>query len=910
MSSSSRFRDFALDLHKESDAFDCSQTSLRRDPDFMESFIFEVEGIDLGGLEFVDSLDDLKLVPGKALDDKLRIPAFPAVGFAYNDTSHHSAAIPKLSKIKIMAYDVSLLEWDAGATFHCLSTCEPFAKPNRLRFSSTRYGTNATPAEDFLIAEAKFDLTADGCEQLSDIMLHQGISGEEACTQVETPVDTIGEIAAYLSSLQANGKRTLRVVPESTNFTKTITDFPDLAVPSHVRVQIDGSDSQITVDEVFIEVSNNATLEFLSVTFEASTAPATVINRGKLILEDCIFLNDTELESWGVLEVTGGTMENMNVNIADGFAEFSYGKVLKLKRFVNDADSLLFDKMEVASTDFSFYSGEGGFALTDAEVIYSLPGDDFLRTFCASDAVPATSLLTSESFTKVTGVDECQALCDANPICRGIWFDSEGLSTDTGDDLAVCGLCLPEIRVSCDLEGAFTIQKQPVVPFTKLAVGFCPIAEPLTVAGLPSLASSDDCRGWCSTLSFCQAYTFDSPTASCLFYDSPMVSHCDNATSNALVVDTGNDSGLGVFTKLPAGMCFPGARHQLMDVGSGIDTWLATSDDCAAFCGALAECAAFEVDAVSSQCSYFSWEAMLDPSAGCNRTAYVSLQDASFPLGLSSSVERFPCSADTSLSQLSLVAGGLKTCEMHCHTDPLCLAYTFKSTSSNATAEDCFLWTDANYLDWLMNPDRCFSSIGNTYLITRRVDFTVTDDSDNSVPCTEDLVLDAAEDAVTVDHCKAICFRTTGCNTFSFDPDDGCRLTCHSRALRALSSSSLTSSVQPPTVYKKEIHYLKLGYVEYAKVMSCATTTTEEVKTTSVNTCRYLCDLSGKCALKEVVRLLMRSRSLSVTQVTHGCRQQAAGRSLFWFLFYFPPLNFDSVLHRYLYWFCLQTTNK
>ncbi|CAB9512700.1 expressed unknown protein [Seminavis robusta] len=248
--SSTYLKDFALDLmQKKADKF-CSQVSLRRDPSYMEALTFQVEGLELEGITFVDSQDELRLTPGDGLDSKPRLPVFPV---ARSQNESQLVDNPILSKIRIMSYDVVLFEWDANNTYRCLSSCAPFADQDGLLFMTE--GSNSTIENGtdsqglILVRDATFDLTATGCDMLTKMELDQGVSGEEECTQVEEPVDSLGEIVTYLERLDDNGKRTLKIIP-TTNDTVVLEDLPSFAVPSFVRVQIDGSKSAIRVQDV------------------------------------------------------------------------------------------------------------------------------------------------------------------------------------------------------------------------------------------------------------------------------------------------------------------------------------------------------------------------------------------------------------------------------------------------------------------------------------------------------------------------------------------------------------------------------------------------------------------------------------------------------------------------------------
>ena len=482
-----------------------------------------------------------------------------------------------------------------------------------------------------------------------------------------------------------------------------------------MKVQIDGSEADIMVEDVFIEVGEGGILGVSDVTFGAdyaSVAPTVLINSGTMSFESCTFLNGVQLESlMGSLQLSASKLVGMDVAIRKGSAELSYSTIESLKSFVNDAGSLIFENMEVTSTGFSFYSGDGEFILTDADVVYGPPGmssslrrnfrerfyipsltesnnmtdlipshtdltisthflsverfgldDDVLRTYCGD-----TSTADKGIFQVIKDVNQCQALCDTTSKCSGIWFDSEGQTFNGDSSSAVCGLCVPgSCRFDCQLEGSYILHKQPAVLFTGIQHGFCPVADPVYIEGLPALSNLDDCRGWCSTLSFCQAFTFDAAANSCVFHDSAIIAPCISNGNETHFIDTRHDAGLGKFVQIPEGLCFPESTLQLSHVGTGIQNWLATPEDCAAFCGALPECSAFDIDPVISKCRFFSWDAVLEYSSKCDSTAYLSVQDSSFPLGLSSSVKHFRCSADPELSQLAMTAGGLKVCETEC----------------------------------------------------------------------------------------------------------------------------------------------------------------------------------------------------------------------------------------------------
>ncbi|CAB9512701.1 expressed unknown protein [Seminavis robusta] len=515
-----------------------------------------------------------------------------------------------------------------------------------------------------------------------------------------------------------------------------------------------------------------------------------------MVLDGCTLQSGVEIKSLsGNLRVTSSIIEAIDISVEQGTAEFSYGKMEALQSLSNEG-SLFFQSMEVASSEFAFYSGSGSFSLADAQGMYSLADSGVLETYCSSSS--ATDV--QPQLTKVKDLQECQDQCDANDKCRA----------------TRCGI-------------------------HSIGTRFLPSSN---TKG-PNYTSSPvngRCRGWCYTLSFCNAYTFDPVTKLCTFYDNAAVTQCNDSPENALVVDTNHNDALGRFVELPAGLCYPeDDNRELTSIGQGVQTWLATAADCSALCGALAECSAFEIDSVSSRCRYFSWDAEVQVSSNCTGKAFMSVQDSSFPLGLSSSVMRFDCSAEPSLSQLKVNSGGPKVCETLCHTNPLCLAYTYQGSS--AGTPDCFLWSDTSYLDWLLNPERCEASFGETYLITKRVDFVQNDDM--ILPCDMESPLDAVEDAITPDNCKAVCLRTVGCSTFTFSLEDGCRLTCP-----ATNEATGSNQTVPRAFEKKEIN-VELGYVNYVGVTTCINARhlpdRKLYTAVSESTCRYLCDLADSC---------------------------------------------------------------
>ena len=260
----------------------------------------------------------------------------------------------------------------------------------------------------------------------------------------------------------------------------------------------------------------------------------------------------------------------------------------------------------------------------------------------------------------------------------GVWIDPLGSEENSVDDAnAICGLCLPgNCGFNCSEDDSIILYKQPVVPFTSFDQEFCPISRPILFEGLPPVSASDECRGWCSTFESCQAYSYNASANSCVFYDSPLVTRCSGVGDYPLVVDTNHEAGLGKFIQIPHDVCFSDEDHQQSGIAVVPFSGLVTAADCACFCGALSECSAFDINPVTSECRFFSWDARLAPSASCasgNRLAFLSIQDSSFPQGVSNTEKHFPCSADTSLSQVSLLSGGIKACEAECKTRLLLL---------------------------------------------------------------------------------------------------------------------------------------------------------------------------------------------------------------------------------------------
>lgn len=816
LSSASLFQDLALDFEQDG----CVQASLRRDPPFMESLYFNVEGSGLAGLNFTNALTDIELVPGAPLDDTLRVPVLVrTVGLG----------AASLSKMSIRAYgsDLPGFGWAASTTTKCLSTCSPFANASGLFFMED--ANNTSP---MLVSRTLFNITEQGCDQLEEVLLGPDVTGEAACTIAETPLGSFGNVTHSLANLVAADKRTLKIIPSADTVISTNLP-PTINLVEGVHLILDASNATVEIGNFTIDVQSGAYLTLIDVTLNATSSldPVVVFNLGSTTMDGCALDENVFLHSSGILQIVASTVGNSEIVVASGWAEFAYSKITAMKALVNDA-RLRFERVSIEADSFDFYSGDGTLELLDALLEYTLPSIDAIDFICVEDN---GKLVPLEQLVPVDGVDDCIPLCDKNENCTGIWLDSLGLADGADDDSPpLCGLYDGNGGFDCSIDGAIALSRQPVVPFTPLGKNFCPVSNPITISGIGNPLTPDDCRGWCSTFSFCNLYSVDI-NGNCAFHASPFVVECDAPSQKEVFVNANHDLALGKFVPMPRGTCFADATYELTGIASKLGRQLSSPLDCAAFCGAVSACSAFSN--ATGSCSFFGWEAMATTN-GCpaNEISYLSMQDSDFPLAgpLGTSTLKFACAANTAFAESSFVAGGPSSCKAICNISPLCAAFTYQPAPASET--DCFLWS-ASFLDWLLDPSACLPGNGDTYVVSKQVDYVEANTA--SLACSTPM--EPVQEASVLDWCKNVCLRTQGCRSLSFNNDSSCQITC-------------ASDVDPvAATHVKTESAVSVPFVAYVDVDSCFSSVSLDLAATygssnvNIESCGLLCDLSIEC---------------------------------------------------------------
>ena len=689
---------------------------------------------------------------------------------------------------------------------NCLAMCPLFTAD----VSSETCVRIGTAAVESVVSDIQVNLFKTGCDQIEDIKGGTGRNIEQVCSRF---VEFIGSASQMQAEIAASSDYSELIIgigvtaaptsspTSSPTVPNTVAEeiFPDildevlvfdlgtLVATQPLRLVLQPSSdslSTVAIANGALTVSANAVFGFQGLTLDESLS--IVVEAGQFaILEGEIECNITCAAlngSCGVeASVLNGTWES------DAPLALEYTTVA-LRGRVDARNALTVQNMVIENENALTVIS----ALKDVEVLESNPL--FVPEEGEAEFIVNETEGVDFEISNVSSFALCSTSCDDADSCHGFWYESLE-PDDSNREIGICKICF---NVQCNRitdgvaeedEGqAVYLKKEDV--FTFIEYPGCLTIEPADIF-LAFDTSFQACKAWCSYYLPCRAVTYAGGVCS-LYRVDALIDDCGGGgvSPSPVLVPLRGTFGQELrspYTRVaPADVLVRPDCFRTQALGD-----IASEEECLTICDANIYCDAF------GYFEGFGCGLVSQPSARFVQepcpVAWSDVPDiAPLPDLLYSVKDQFPqleyldlalkCRPSSSFDAIQ--ASRLSECQIQCDIYFACVAFAFSSPLDTTDVNNCIL-LNAELAEKIYFPGFCDNSTSaySVYAGFVKTDFVAFDpeieDLLNVTDLSREEICDTLNtslvelrnhtDIPTVDDCKAVCTRYTGCVRFAYE---------------------------------------------------------------------------------------------------------------------------------------------